>query len=433
MKKFFDRSTNFFTFSLFHFFTFSLFVAIYLCMIKVLSAEEMREVDRLTTEKYGIPSILLMENAAHAAARIIAEKLGGLVAGKSFLILCGKGNNGGDGAALARILWTIGKKVVVVLFGKVEDTKGDARTNFQILQKIDSEKLHGFLDFIELAEIDFETSFHTIFYNRGFSGGPYGVVVDALFGTGLTRPLDEKFSYVTKILNNKQKWKQSKNEYLLVSLDVPSGLNADSAEAIGENVHADLTVTFTAPKIANVMSPASNFNGELFIADIGSRTLLRNVEPKTYVTDSQKICGFLCETQVRTDSYKKTRGTALILAGSEDFSGAAVLAANACFSAGAGMVSVGVPQTVKDIVASKVADEIIVKTLEYTNVSNEKVDVIALGCGLASDETTRKFVREIVENRQTPIVLDAEALNALAPFDLQGSNEFPLILTPHIG
>src|SRR6187401_390079 len=100
-------------------------------MQKVLTAEEMREVDRLTTEKYGIPSNLLMENAAHAAARVITEKLGGSVAGKSFLILCGKGNNGGDGAALGRILWTQGANVGVRLLGKIEETKDDAKQNFE--------------------------------------------------------------------------------------------------------------------------------------------------------------------------------------------------------------------------------------------------------------------------------------------------------------
>ncbi|HEY0658224.1 MAG TPA: NAD(P)H-hydrate epimerase, partial [Pyrinomonadaceae bacterium] len=107
-------------------------------MQKVLTAEEMREVDRLTTEKYGIPSILLMENAAHAAARVIAEKLGGSVAGKSFLILCGKGNNGGDGASLARILTLQGAKVFTNLFAKIEDTKGDAQINFNILRQVGS-------------------------------------------------------------------------------------------------------------------------------------------------------------------------------------------------------------------------------------------------------------------------------------------------------
>src|ERR1700755_110020 len=104
-------------------------------MQKVLSAEEMREVDRLTAEKYGIPSILLMESAAHSVARIITEKLGGSVAGKSFLILCGKGSNGGDGAALARILSSQGADVYAFLFGKTEETKDDARINFEILQK----------------------------------------------------------------------------------------------------------------------------------------------------------------------------------------------------------------------------------------------------------------------------------------------------------
>src|SRR3982751_6493666 len=104
-------------------------------MQKVLSAEEMREVDRATTEKYGIPSILLMENAANAAARVICEKLGGSGRGKSALIMCGRGNNGGDGAALGRILWLQGADVEVCLFGQVENTTGDARTNFETLKK----------------------------------------------------------------------------------------------------------------------------------------------------------------------------------------------------------------------------------------------------------------------------------------------------------
>src|SRR5258708_4468587 len=105
-------------------------------MQKVLTAEQMREVDRLTSEKYGIPSILLMENAAHAVARVITEKLGGSVDGKSITVLCGKGNNGGDGAALSRILWTQGGDVDLYLFGKVEDTKGDARLNFDSVMKL---------------------------------------------------------------------------------------------------------------------------------------------------------------------------------------------------------------------------------------------------------------------------------------------------------
>ncbi len=181
------------------------------------------------------------------------------------------------------------------------------------------------------------------------------------------------------------------------------------------------------------MSPASHFNGELHIEDIGSRALIRKLSPKLFVVMEDGIRGFLCRTQVQTDSYKKLRGTAFIVAGSDDYSGAAVLAANACFAAGTGMVSVAVPKSIKGIVAKKVLNEVIVKTLETTVVLEEKTNVVAIGCGLSPNEKTQKFIRETVRNRKTPMVLDAEALNALSPFDLKGSKDLPLVLTPHIG
>lgn len=415
-------------------------------MQKILSAEEMREVDRLTTEKYGIPSIILMENAAHAAANVIKEKLGGSVAGKSFLILCGKGNNGGDGAALARILWTQGASVGVEIFNKVEDTKGDARINFEILEKLPS-RFKGNLKGICFSVLEQKNYWENWLNTSGFELYHYDVLVDAVFGTGLSRPLDEKFDFLSKIRSLKNYYKQGKP--LLVSIDVPSGLNSDLSEQIGENIHADLTVTFTAPKLANVFPPASNFNGELIVANIGSpQELIDNCPSKLFLAEKSDAQKWLEKTEVQKDSYKKTRGTCLIVAGSQDFSGAAVLAANACFAAGAGMVSLAVPISIKSIVAAKTSDEIIVKTLENTRIDDEKVDIIALGCGMqiggnphvSKGEKDSKtplltcgFLQEIVENRHAPMVLDAEALNALAEFDLNGSDEFPLILTPHIG
>jgi ADP-dependent NAD(P)H-hydrate dehydratase / NAD(P)H-hydrate epimerase len=142
------------------------------------------------------------------------------------------------------------------------------------------------------------------------------------------------------------------------------------------------------------------------------------------------VRNWLDSTKVQHNSYKKARGTVLIIAGSETYSGAAVLAANACFASGCGMVTVAVPKEILSIVASKTSDEIIVRTTENIDFD---VDVVAIGCGLSSDKTSHKFIRETVENRNTAIVLDAEALNALSPFSIQGSNDFPLILTPHIG
>jgi ADP-dependent NAD(P)H-hydrate dehydratase / NAD(P)H-hydrate epimerase len=383
-------------------------------MQKVVTAEEMREIDRLTTEKYGIPSIILMENAAHAAARIILGKFNGSVKGKSVLVLCGKGNNGGDGAALARILWNLGASVQVFLFGKIEDTKGDAKTNFKMVKSLP-------IHFEEVKLNDYWV--HT----TGFELSTFDILIDSLWGTGLTRPIDLLFETVIQISSSTD---IAKNLFR-ISLDIPSGLNADSALQISENFQADLTVTFTAPKLANVFPPASNQNGELHVVNIGTPKELIDESPsKLFVTEKRDAKDWLNQTNLHPNSYKKTRGTALIIAGSENYSGAAVLSANACFASGCGMVSVVVPNEILPIVAGKTSDEIIVKTMDNIEFTG---DVIGIGCGLSNDKLTHKFIREIVENRKTPMVLDAESLNALSPFSLQGSEEFPLVLTPHIG
>ncbi len=411
-------------------------------MQKVLTAEEMREVDRLTTERYGIPSILLMENAAHAAARVITEKLGGSIAGKSFLILCGKGNNGGDGAALARVLWSLGADVYVYLFGNINETKNDAKVNLEILKRFSESKETNAPNTNCLFQTETENSndlLQIILDNRE------DVIVDAFFGTGLSKPIENDLQ---KVVEKIQNWKCRERLSLLISLDIPSGLNSDSAVPIGENIQADLTVTFTAPKLANVFPPASNFNGELVVANIGSpQELIDNSPSQIFVAEREDAQNWLYKTKVKTDSYKKTRGTALVIAGSKNFTGAAVLAANACFASGAGMVSVTTPESVQDIVAAKVSDEIITRGFAETKngafaetaakdvlESSGIMEVLAIGCGLTSDdESTRKFVREVVEKRKTPIVVDADGLNSLAPFDLHGSDDLPIILTPHIG
>ncbi len=409
-------------------------------MQKVVTAEEMREIDRLTTEKYGIPSILLMENAAHAAARVITEKLGGSVKGKSFLILCGKGNNGGDGAALARILWTLGANVSIALNATVEDTKGDAKTNFEAFIK-----LHSGLRFSEpqlcLYEVDAFRSFFDNYYNLV----SHDAIIDALFGTGLIKPLEDSLAILAKIITS---LKETNKRPLRVSLDLPSGLNANLAEPIGENFHADLTVTFTAPKPANVLAPASNFNGELVVANIGSpQELIDNSPSKLFLTEKEDAQNWLERTKFTTNSYKNKRGHALLIVGSKEYTGAAVLAGNAAMLSGVGLTTIATSESARTAIAAKVLEEVITRSLPETKngaVAKQafaeiekltgKVDVVGIGCGLGSAEkTTRDFVREVIIKRQTPIVIDADGLNALSPFDLEGTDELPIILTPHEG
>lgn len=411
-------------------------------MQKVLTAEEMREVDRLTVEKYGIPSILLMENAAHAAARVITEKLGGSVKGKSFLILCGKGNNGGDGAALARILWTLGANCFVHLFGKIENTKGDAKINFEILKKFDESKETNAPD--ENCLFFWETEdagdlIQIILEERE------EVIIDAFFGTGLSKPIAGD---LRKVIENLEKLKERGRLPLLISLDIPSGFNADSAESVGENIQADLTVTFTAPKLANVLPPASNFNGELVVANIGSpQELIDNSPSKLFLAEREDAKIWLEKTKFSSASYKNKRGHAFLIVGSRQYSGAAILAGNAAMRSGVGLVSAATTASAHDAVSFKLLADVITHGLPETEKGAfgiesaaeikrlvEKADVVGIGCGMTSEEqTTKNFVREVVTKRKTPVVIDADALNALAPFDLQGSEDLPLILTPHEG
>jgi NAD(P)H-hydrate epimerase len=417
-------------------------------MQKVLTAAEMREVDRLTTEKYGIPSILLMENAAHGAARVILEKSGGSVVDKTVLVLCGKGNNGGDGAALARVLWTLGADVEVVLFGKIEETEGDARTNFEILQKI-SEKEGFELTQSDLTIEEITTLEEWLEYDSlNFHTEDPDILIDAIFGTGLTRPLDELYEQAAAFIFAFNVENVEQNT-LVVSLDLPSGLNADDSAKNGMSPCAHVTVTFTAPKLANVLPPASNYNGELHRICIGSPCELINNSPsQTFLAEKTDAHNWLLKTKFCSSSYKNKRGHALIVGGAKNYAGAAVLAGNAAIVSGVGLATVATPESVHNAVASRMLPEVMTRSVSETKGGaiaekaveeilefvEGKIDAIAVGSGLSStDESTKKFIKKFVQKRITPLILDADALNLLAPFKLKGDELLPLILTPHEG
>jgi ADP-dependent NAD(P)H-hydrate dehydratase / NAD(P)H-hydrate epimerase len=418
----------------------------------------MRDIDRLTTQRYGIASLELMENAASATARFVIDSYFGKAQGKSALIFCGKGNNGGDGAAVARLLATAGALVDVVLVGKVEETRGDARVNFDRLWrwKIESDLREskeaaapevGTVNFFECeSESEWAQLLATVL------NAPHDVAVDAVFGTGLTRPVEGLHRDVVRYLTGLHDARDFSphRPSRIVSIDIPSGLNADSENLIGEAVRADATVTMTAPKRANVLAPASAYNGKLVVAGIGSPDeLIAEARADLFMTGAGDVRKWLRQTRYTADSYKNTHGHALVIAGSRGFTGAAALCGNAAMRAGAGLVTVATPDSAQPLVAMQVMPEIMTTSLAETDrgaVSDqaldcalkfaERADVIAVGPGLSSeDDRTRTFVRRIVEQRKTPIVIDADGLNCLAPWpnNLPGSDEFPIVLTPHPG
>lgn len=405
----------------------------------------MREVDRLTSQRYDVPSLVLMENAASAVVRVIGSVFGGDFAGKTALVLCGRGNNGGDGAAVARLLAHAGTNVSAILFGKVEDTKDDARTNFEAFASLaeTGATIAGSIRFTECGNDDDALAAVADYLNQSVD-----VIVDGLFGTGLSRPLEGIFSKVVEA-TNKLRESGTRNP-LIVSIDVPSGLNSDKAQLIGSTMQADITVTMTSPKAANVLPPASNYNGRVIVAEIGSPAeLLAETKADVFLTDETDAKRWLRATRYIPDSYKNTHGHALIVAGSRGFTGAATLCANAAMRAGAGLVTVATSVSAQPLVATQVMAEVMTTALAETDrgaVSDEafdyfakfsgRADVVAVGPGLsAEDERTRAFVCKVVERRRTPIVIDADGLNCLSPWpnELRGSNELPIVLTPHPG
>jgi hydroxyethylthiazole kinase-like uncharacterized protein yjeF len=416
----------------------------------VLSAEQIREIDRLTVENYHTSSLLLMEAASAACMRAVRDRLRDGLTGKRALILCGKGNNGGDGAALARTMSRAGMHCVVVLFGKLSETSGDARTNFESVSRLASFEAGSPespppVTFIECEGI---AAWEQIAKPRH----AHDVIVDALFGTGLTRSLEGVF---LKVIEHVAMLREARDRAfgarpLVLSIDVPSGLNADKANPIGPAIEADLTVTFTAPKVANVVPPACYLGGELIVADIGSpSSLIDASRPWLFVTETSDATQWLVSTRYTAESYKNTHGHVLIAAGSRGYSGAAALCGNAAMRSGAGLVTIATPASSQASVVSSAMPEVITTALAETDrgvVSDEAVDhflklvakatVVAVGPGLtADDERTRRFVRMVVERRMTACVIDADGLNSLAPWpnELRGSDELPIVLTPHPG
>jgi len=412
----------------------------------VISAEQMKTIDRLTVETCGITSLQLMQRAAHACFIAIDSHLSGSLTGKKILVLCGPGNNGGDGAALAQELLRAGSLIDVVLLGSFAKTTGDARANFEIVRELARSRApttpvrflesHSASDWEEIAS---QTS-------------NFDIIVDALFGTGLSRPLEGVFAAVVAHLATVKgpRDETQSAKPLIISVDLPSGLNADSANPIGPVVRADLTVTFTAPKPANVLPPASFLNGTLIVSDIGSPSaLIDAASSNLFVTEEDDARKWLKSTRYTPGSFKNSHGHVLLVAGSRGLSGAAVLSGNAAMQSGAGLVTIATPASALSSVSASAMPEVMTTALAETDrgaVSDDAIEhvlqlsskatVVAIGPGLSSnDERTRHFVREVIRQRRTPVVIDADGLNCLAPWptDLQGSAEFPLILTPHPG
>jgi ADP-dependent NAD(P)H-hydrate dehydratase / NAD(P)H-hydrate epimerase len=415
--------------------------------MKILTAQQMRDIDRLTVEKAGIPYATLMETAGSRVVEAILERYGA-VAGKTFLVICGKGNNGGDGAVIARLLWMRGAKVNVCLYSKLEDSKGDPRANFEAVKELTNAGQGP--DGREIFFSDESKSYGPAWKTEApfpYPNAP-DFIVDALFGTGLSRPAQGAFQQVIEQINRLKSAPHSRTQ--VIAADIPSGLPSDGSHPIGPHITADLTVTFTAPKLGNVLPPNCYANGDLIVAAIGTPGwVLDECDSNIFLVAEHQIADWLQASRRAPDAHKGAVGDVLLIAGSRGKTGAAALTGEATLRAGAGLVTIATSTSAQALLVHQARPEVMTEGLaETTNgaIAAEALEhalqlaykrtVVAIGPGLSSNEdSARKFVLEFLQHRTCPVVIDADGLNALAPWpeSLRGSAELPIIITPHPG
>lgn len=390
--------------------------------MKVVTAKEIHEIDRLAIEEYGIPGIALMENAGAAVAREIIEHFGH-VSNKKVCVFCGKGNNGGDGFVVARHLYNHGAKVKVFLLAGKTGIAQDAAVNMAILEKMG----------LDIMEVSGERDWDKVHLAVTFAD----CLIDAMVGTGFKGQLTGTMARVAETLNRSGK--------RIFAVDIPSGLDGDTGQITGVAVQASCTVTFSLAKQGVLLYPGAAYVGDLRIVDIGI--------PYPMLADEKIKQNLICTKAVKEllsrrepDAHKGSNGSALVIAGSKGFSGAAALASLAVLKAGAGIAMLGVPESLHDIMEVKVT-EVITKPLPESAEGSlalealadiqelsEGVKVVALGPGLGRHAGTMDLVRQSITRFEKPMVLDADALYALVGHtDLLGKAKALPVLTPHPG
>jgi ADP-dependent NAD(P)H-hydrate dehydratase / NAD(P)H-hydrate epimerase len=393
----------------------------------LVTAREMQGYDRIAIERFGIPGIVLMENAG-AGAVAAFEKRYGAVSGRSFTLFCGKGNNGGDGFVVARHLARLGAHVLVLVVGRKSDLRGDSRTNYRALAGVAKKLPSGAeLRVKELASL------------RALKMLPRSeFAVDALFGTGFSGSVRGLPAKVIEWMNA--------GPGTNVSLDLPSGVDADNGEVGSVAVKADLTVTMGLKKIGLLTGEGRNCAGSVQVASIGaSLEGIAAGRTRTFLPAAEDIRRVL---PVRPfNAHKHSVGKILVLAGSRGLTGAAAMASASAMRSGAGAVVLGTPASVHPILARKLT-EVMVEPLPETPEGTlslgalERIeehilwaDVVILGPGLSRNEETKRLVLEVVAGSEKRLLIDADGLNAIAGKVslLKGVKKGECIITPHTG
>ena len=382
--------------------------------MKISSVSEMRQMDQSAIETYGIPDEILMENAGLAAYSVLSEQLD--IQSNRFLVVCGGGNNGGDGLMVARKIHSNGGMVRVVLLSDPGKYSGAAQTNYKSLGHLPIEM--GQLESVASLEKDLPR---------------YSMIIDAIFGTGISRPVEGKYREVIDLLN--------RSEIPVFSLDIPSGIHGDTGQIMGVAIRAQTTVTFGLPKIGNMLFPGYDRCGKLYVTHI-------SFPPALYRADTLNIAlNDPPELPKRNPSgHKGSFGEALFIAGAASYYGAPFFAALSFLKAGGGYARLAAPESMTPYLANKGSEIVFVPQSETPTgsisldnkealvKSANQMDMVVLGPGISLDDETQKLARELSAAIEVPLLIDGDGITALwENLDILKQRKAPTVLTPHPG
>ncbi len=387
----------------------------------VVTAEQMRELDRLTIEKYGVPSLALMERAGTGIAQAILECFG-RAAKKGVLIIAGKGNNGGDGFVVARLLKKKRIPCEVALLARKDEVSPDSAHNLRAYLRLKGKVVEVTGDGLDLL-------------SQRINGK--GLLVDAILGTGMKNDVRGFYADAITLMNA--------SGLPVVAVDIPSGLDADKGTPLGISIQAEMTVALGFAKVGEVIYPGSKYVGDLVVAEIGiDPKAVQEVAPKTEIMRQEEIRWLVPIRE--PDTHKGTYGHLLVIAGSRGKTGAAILASRAAMRTGAGLVTLAAPRSLNNIFASTLV-EVMTEVLAENAAEEmeplgdgewrrmiERKNALLFGPGIGVNDAARNNLRWLLRNLEVPWVIDADGLNNLA-FDLDRlrSAKSPPVLTPHPG
>ncbi len=388
----------------------------------LVTADEMREMDRRTIEEFALPGRVLMENAGRGAVRFFLEFFAG-AAKKSVAVMTGRGNNGGDGFVMARYLHQQGIPVTVYLLSEKNRVKGDARVNLELLDALT----------VPVVEISDAAAFQA----ADAAIRHHHIWIDALLGTGLNSDVRGLFRHAIGRINELNR--------PVFSVDIPSGINSDTGRICGSCIHASATATFAFAKIGHLLYPGAEHTGRLRIVDIGvPPDIAEAVGARCRLLTPNDIAGRLPRRSKA--AHKGATGHLLVVAGSPGKTGAAAMSALSAMRTGAGLVTLAVPQRLNPVLepqATEVMTSPLPDTVDGTldETALDKIlslaadkKCIALGPGLGTAEETSNLVRRVVAESPVPLVVDADGLNCLAGgLDAVTNARVPVVLTPHPG